>query len=109
MARAFAATICAKVSHAILNEQQHEKYPDAPVIVSFAPGFQLDVNAYSNMVKAFNATGIPFFVAPSLPQGKTAFAYSEHPEQLVRSLTHFTEELAANRPKTQIIALGHSY
>ena len=76
MLRAFTRTICGRVSHAILNEQQEKKFPDAPVIVSFAPGFQLDAQAYPNMIEAFNTQGVPVFTSPSLPQGFQAFKYN---------------------------------
>jgi hypothetical protein len=109
MLRAFASTICGRVSHTILNEQQEKKFPDAPVIVSFAPGFQLDVQAYPNMIEAFNTQGVPVFASPSLPQGFQAFKYSQHPDTLVHALSDFATQLAETRPKTQIIALGHSY
>lgn len=109
MLRAFTNTICGRVSHAILNEQQEKKFPDAPIIVSFAPGFQLDAQAYPKMIEAFNTQGVPVFTSPSLPQGFQAFKYNQHPYTLVHALSDFATQLAQARPQTKIVAIGHSY
>lgn len=109
MLRAFTRTICGRVSHVILNDQQEMRFPNAPVIASFAPGFQLDAQAYPNMIKAFNTQGVPVFTSPSLPQGLQAFLHNRHPDTLVEALSDFTIQLAQTRPQTTIMAIGHSY
>lgn len=93
----------------LLNDKQEEKCPNAPVIVSFAPGFQLDSQAYPHMIQAFNSQNVPVFTSPSLPQGFKALKYNEHPLNLTKALATFMNQLAQARPNTKIIALGHSY